>query len=77
MGPRCGWALRALRAGPAQKKTRIQSHSAASVARVIVKMARSRRREIVLSPEGKLMVAVNAVAPGLMDWILKRALVKR
>jgi short-subunit dehydrogenase len=68
---------RKLRDGPAQKRTRVQSHTAESVARAIVKMAASRRREIVLSAEGKLMVAVNAVAPGLMDRILNRALVKR
>jgi len=68
---------RKLREGPAQKKTRVQSHSAESVARVLVKMAGSRRREIVLSPEGKLMVAVDALAPGVMDWILNRALVKK
>lgn len=68
---------RKMREGPAQKKTRVQSHSAASVARAIVKMAASRRREIVLSPEGKLMIAVDAVAPRLMDWILNRALVRK
>jgi uncharacterized protein len=67
---------RKLRAGAQQKKIRVSRHSAASVASAIVRMARSGRREIVLSPEGKLMSWTNAIAPGFMDWVLAKALVK-
>jgi hypothetical protein len=40
-------------------------------------MARSRRREIVLSPEAKLMTGINWLAPGILDWILAKVLVKK
>jgi hypothetical protein len=40
-------------------------------------MAGWTRREMVLSPEGKLMVVVDRLAPWLMDWVLARALVKK
>ena len=70
------FAERKLRSGPPQKNVRVQKHSAESVARALVRMARSRRREMILSPEGKLMNAVNRLAPGLLDWILAKALVK-
>jgi hypothetical protein len=40
-------------------------------------MAGSTRREIILSPEGKLMNAANRIAPGVLDWILAKALVKK
>jgi len=36
------------------------------------RMARSKRREIVLSPEGKFMNAMNRLAPGILDWILAK-----
>lgn len=62
------------RAGPGQKRVRLNSHSAESVAAAIVRMARSRRREIVLSPEAKLMTVLNAIAPGILDRILGRVL---
>jgi hypothetical protein len=55
---------------------RVQRHSAESVGRALVRMAGSRRREMILSPEGKLMNVVNRLAPRLMDWILAKALVK-
>ena len=67
---------RALHAGERQKRVRVQRHSAESVATAIVRMARSRRREMVLSPEAKLMVFFNVIAPGLLDRILARVLVK-
>ena len=57
-------------------KVRVQRHSPESVARAIVRMARSTRRETVLSAEGRLMVVVNAISPRLMDWVLAKALVK-
>ena len=67
---------RKLRNGPKQKGTRLARHSAESVARAIVSMADSRRREMVLSLEGKAMAWVNKLSPALMDWILARALMK-
>lgn len=68
---------RTLRIGTPQRRKRLQYHSAESVARAILRMARSRRRIAVLSPEGKLMAALNVVAPGLLDRVLSRALVPR
>lgn len=62
------------RSGPGQKRVRLNSHSAESVAAAIVRMARSRRREVVLSPEAKLMTFLNAIAPGILDRILGRVL---
>jgi short-subunit dehydrogenase len=72
-----GFADRALRKGPAQRRVRPVRHSAESVAKAIVAMARSRRREHVLSLEGKLMVFGGIVAPRLVDWIMHRALVAK
>jgi len=68
---------RALRMGPSQRRIRIASHSAESVARAIVRMSSSRRREVVLSAEGKLLVWVGAIAPGFLDGLLGRLLVRR
>ena len=68
---------RKMRSGVPQNKVRVQRHSPESVARAIVRMAKSTRREVVLSPEGKLMVVLNAISPRLMDWVLAKALVKR
>ena len=68
---------RRLREGPAQIKVRVQKHSAESVAKALVRMARSRRREMVLSPEGKLMLVLNWLSPGGLDWILSKTLVRR
>jgi short-subunit dehydrogenase len=68
---------RKLRSGPPQVKTRVQHHSAESVARALVRMARWTRREMVLSPEAKLMNVVNRISPALMDWILAKALVRK
>lgn len=64
------------RAGRPQAKVRVQHHSPESIARSIVRMARWNRRELVLSPEGKLMGVLSRLSPALMDWILYRALVK-
>lgn len=68
---------RKLRRGPSQKTVRPGRHSAESVARAIVKMAASRRRELVLTPEGKALAWANALAPGLIDRILARVLTRR
>lgn len=65
---------RLLRHGPAQRRSRLRRHHADSVARAIVRMAGSRRREVVLSAEGKLLTLANAAAPRLVDWLLARTL---
>lgn len=65
---------RSLHSGPRQRRVRLTRHSAESVARAVVRMARSRRREWVLSAEGKLLVILDTLAPGLVDRILARAL---
>ena len=65
------------REGPPQVRTRVKRHSAETVARALVSMARSTRRERILSAEAKLMNGVNRIAPGLMDWILAKALVRK
>jgi short-subunit dehydrogenase len=64
-----------LRAGPPQIRVRVQKHSPESVARALVRMARGTRREIVLSPEAKLMNVMNRLAPGILDRILAKVLV--
>jgi short-subunit dehydrogenase len=65
-----------LRRGPPQKRVRPLTHSADSVARVVVRMGRSRRRMHVCSVEGRFMRWAQVVAPGLMDAILHRVLVR-
>jgi short-subunit dehydrogenase len=67
----------ALRAGPPQRRVRPRRHSVESVARAIVSMAASRRRERILGIEAKLMTLVDTVAPAVMDWILARTLTRR
>ena len=64
------------RIGPQQSDNRLRRHSARSVAEAIVKMARTGRREMILSSEGKLMHWINRIAPGILDRILAKALVK-
>jgi len=68
---------RALREGPSQRRVRVRRHTAESVANAIVKMAASRRREMVLSAEAKLLAFANVVAPGLVDRLLSRMLRNR
>lgn len=63
-----------LREGPAQNRRRLRRHSADSVAQAIVTMSRSKRREIVLSLEARLLSAANRIAPGLVDRFLARTL---
>lgn len=60
------------RAGPPQSKRRLATHSADSVAAALVSMAASRRRERVLSLEGKAMAFLAVAAPWLMDFVLGR-----
>ncbi len=69
-----GFRDRALREGPQQRRYRVARHSAESVALALVKMARSRRREMVLSAEAKLMAFANKFVPGIVDRVLARAL---
>ncbi len=66
-----------LHAGPQQKRVRPRTHPPESVARAIVRMAGSNRRESVLGIEAKLLVLGNAIAPGLVDRILARVLTQR
>jgi short-subunit dehydrogenase len=68
---------RKLRAGPPQIRVRVQKHSPESVARALVRMARGTRREMLLSPEAKLMNVINRLAPGILDRILAKVLVKK
>jgi short-subunit dehydrogenase len=65
---------RMMRTGVSQKSFRINRHTPESVARGILRMSRSTRRDLVLSPEGKLMSFVNPIAPWLIDRILAKAL---
>ena len=69
-----GFRDNALRAGPAQKLTRPVRRSAESVAAALVSMAASRRRELVLGFESKLMSFLDGMLPGFVDWVLVRAL---
>ena len=64
------------RIGPPQGSKRFKKHSAESVADAIIKMARTGKREMILSSEGKLMNWINSLAPGIMDRILAKALMK-
>ncbi len=68
---------RKIRSGPPQKSSRVAKHSAESVARAIVRMATSKRREKVLSTEGKLLTWANFFVPGLLDRVLARMLLRR
>jgi hypothetical protein len=65
------------RTGPPQRSVRPLRHSAEKVARAIVRMARTRRREMVLSPEGRFMILVDTLAPALVDRILARLMARR
>jgi short-subunit dehydrogenase len=64
----------ALRNGPKQRRVRPRRHSAESVARVIVRMAGSRRREVVIGVETKALALASRLAPGLVDRMLARML---
>jgi short-subunit dehydrogenase len=67
----------ALSVGPQQHQVRLVRRPAQYVARAIVSMAGSRRREMILGAEAKAMTFVNALAPGLIDWLLARTLTRR
>jgi short-subunit dehydrogenase len=65
---------RALRSGPGQHRVRPRRHSADKVADAIVRMATSKRREVLLSPEARWLALGSRVAPGLVDRLLARML---
>ena len=65
-----------LREGPSQNRVRAKTHTPESVADVLVRMARSKRRRYVCSAEGRLMLVINAVAPGFLDGLLHRILMR-
>lgn len=65
------------RTGPKQRSVRPLRHSAESVARAIVRMARSRRREMVLSPEGKFLIFADSLVPAIVDRILASLMARR
>jgi short-subunit dehydrogenase len=71
------FAERRLREGPSQKPVRPGRHTPESVARAILRMAASRRREMVLTPEGKALAWANVFFPALLDRFLARMLVRR
>lgn len=64
----------ARRSGPPQRRVRPRRHSAESVARAIVQMADSTRRERILGFEAKLLTFADLLLPGLIDRILARTL---
>jgi short-subunit dehydrogenase len=63
-----------LRDGPQQNRSRPRRHTAESVADAIVRMAESRRREVILGFEAKLLHWANVVAPGFVDRLLAKKL---
>ncbi len=65
-----------LRAGPPQRRVRPRRHSPESVARAIVRMAGSTRREAILGCEAKLLAFADLIAPGLVDVMLARTLTR-
>jgi short-subunit dehydrogenase len=68
---------RILREGPRQKRFRPGAQTAEHVARVIAKMARNRRREIVLSAQARFMVFLDTIWPSLVDTLLARLMFRR
>lgn len=65
------------RLGPGQRRTRPRRHPPEAVARAIVHMARGKRRQRILSFEGRLMVLANTLVPGLLDRLLARMLLRK
>jgi len=66
----------ALREGPSQNRVRAKTHTSESVADVLVRMARTRRRRYICSAEGRLLLFLNTVAPGFLDGMLHRILMR-
>jgi len=65
------------RHGPTQPRRRLSRRSAESVAAAVVRMAGSRRREIVLGLDAKALALASRLAPGLVDRLLARVLLDR
>jgi NAD(P)-dependent dehydrogenase (short-subunit alcohol dehydrogenase family) len=63
-----------LRTGTGQKRVRPVRRTPESVARAVVSMAGSRRRERILGVESKAIVFVDSLLPGLIDRIFHRLL---
>jgi short-subunit dehydrogenase len=63
-----------LRDGPQQNRSRLRRHSAESVAEAIVRMAESRRREVLLGLEAKLLHWASVLVPGFVDRLLAKKL---
>jgi len=72
-----GFQDRALQSGTPQKRVRPVRRSPTSVARALVSMSGSRRRERILGAESKLMAFVDTLAPAVVDWILARMLARK
>lgn len=68
---------RRLSEGPSQRRIRPRSHSADSVARAILRMSASRRRELILAIDAKMLNVANRLVPGLVDRMLARTLVRK
>jgi len=68
---------RRLSEGPRQRRVRPRSHSADFVARAILRMAGSRRRELLLAVDAKLLNLANRLVPGLVDGMLSRMLTRK
>ena len=60
-----------------QHKVRVQLHTPESVAAALVRMSRSKRREMILSVEGTFMNLASRVSPAFMDWVLYKTLVRK
>ena len=68
---------RTTRVGTEKKPPRPYRHSTRKVADAILKMARSRRPEMLLSLEGNAMSLIDKISPRLVDMILARILRRR
>lgn len=60
---------------PAPGPARLRAMPADAVARIMVRAARKRSRDTVVSAAGRALVLLNAVAPGLVDSILAQVMV--
>jgi NAD(P)-dependent dehydrogenase (short-subunit alcohol dehydrogenase family) len=65
---------RMLREGPGQKRFRPRRHTPEAVAQVVLSMAGSHRREVIVGFEAKLLWLADALLPGLVDRFLARTL---
>jgi short-subunit dehydrogenase len=61
-----------IREGPSQRRDTVRPLSVETVAAHVLRLAASRRREVILTFKGKLMVWLSPFFPGLIDRILAR-----